>query len=54
MNVQTGWKMYGVEKRREGICPGWKNDGRENVWGGKMTGDSKNDGREYVREGNCP
>jgi len=24
-------------KLREEICPGWKNDGRENVWGGKMT-----------------
>jgi len=37
MNVQTGWEMYGVEKRREGICPGGKNDKRENVWGGNMT-----------------
>jgi len=68
MNVQTGWEMYGVEKQREGICPGWKNDGRENVRGGQMTGgnmswwknnwreyvlDVKNDRREYVREGIC-
>jgi len=30
--------MSGVEKRRERICPGWKNDGREYVWGGKTTG----------------
>ena len=37
MNVQTGCEMYGVDKRREGICPGWKHDGRENVLGGKMT-----------------
>jgi len=26
------------KKLRHGICPGWKNYGRENVWGGKMTG----------------
>jgi len=30
--------MYGVEKRQEGICPGWKNNERENVWGEKTTG----------------
>jgi len=35
MNVQTGWHIYGVEKRQEGICPGWKNDRREYVPGGK-------------------
>jgi len=42
-NVQTGEETTGrnmslVEKRLEGKCMGWKNDLRENVWGGKMTG----------------
>ena len=33
--------MYRREgKLRKGICPGWKNDGRVNVWGGKMTGEN--------------
>ena len=36
--------MSGVEKRREGKCPGWTNDWREYVLS------VKNDGREYVRE----
>jgi len=36
MNVQTGWEMYGVKNGQEGICPGWNNGGRENVWGGKI------------------
>ena len=40
----TGGKLSGVEKWREGICPGWKNDWREYVLS------VKNDGREYVRE----
>jgi len=40
--------MSWVEKRLEGICPGWKNDWREYVLG------VKNDGREYVREGMFP
>jgi len=30
--------MSPVEKRREGKCPGWENDGREYVLGGKTTG----------------
>ena len=34
--------MSWVENRREGICPGWKNDWREYVLG------VKNDVREYV------
>ena len=51
-NVQTGGEsmegnMSEVEKRREGICPGGKNDWREYVRG------VKNDEREYVREGIC-
>jgi len=40
--------MSGVEKRREGKCPGWTNDWREYVLS------VKNDGREYVREGIFP
>jgi len=40
------------KKLRHGICPGWKNDGRENVLGGKNDWREyilgvKNDGREY-------
>ena len=42
-NVQTGGDTMGgnmsrVEKRMEGQCLGWKNDGREYVLCGKTTG----------------
>jgi len=62
-NAQMGGELW------ERICPGWKNDGKENVWGGKMTGGNiawvekrldgicprcQKDGRVYVREGFFP
>jgi len=58
-----------VEKRREGIIPRWKNDGRELFLGEKTTGGIiprwknhgrelflgvKNSGREKIREGKIP
>jgi len=30
--------MSGVEKCWEGICPRWRNVGREYVWGGEVMG----------------
>jgi len=45
--------MSGVGKRREGICPGWENDGREYVRGGKTTGGNMS-GVGKRREGICP
>ena len=44
----TGENMSWMEKRREGICLGWKNDWRE------YDLVVKNDEREYVREGIFP
>jgi len=41
--------MSGVEKLREGICPGWKNDWREHVRVSKMMGRIMC-GREFVRD----
>jgi len=47
-----------VEKRREGIIPRWKKNGRELFLGRKTMGGQflgvKNNGREKFREGKNP
>jgi len=39
--------MSGVAKLWEGICPGWKKDGREYVWGRENMGGYSS---EYFRQ----